>query len=136
VVGEVLRIDGKKRKVKNPFTGVLYLYDQLATALSFDYHLTGKTKMYDKDQTGNVLAWIHIGTSVYLGLQAIKKRDELLEYLEADSLNPKTHQDFLAGLNKLKGLGNVNSAPAYRRVLEIFINNPATDIRRDRLNQA
>jgi len=80
--------------------------------------------MYDKYQTGNVLAWIYIGTSLYFGVQATKKRDELLEYLEADSLNLKTHQDFLAGLNKLKGLGNADLAPVYRRVLEILINNP------------
>lgn len=73
---------------------------------------------------GDVLAWIYVGTSAYLGLQAIKKRDELLKYLEADSLNSKTHQDFLAGLNKLKGLGDADSAPAYRRVLEILINHP------------
>ena len=124
MVGEVLRIDGKKGKIRNPFTGVLHLYDQLATAVSFNYHLTGKTKMYDKYQTGNVLAWIYIGTSLYFGVQATKKRDELLEYLEADSLNLKTHQDFLAGLNKLKGLGNADLAPVYRRVLEILINNP------------
>jgi hypothetical protein len=80
--------------------------------------------MYNKNQKGDVFSWIYIGTSLYLGIQATKKRDELLEYLEADSLSPKRHQDFLTGLNKLKGLGNVDSEPVYRRVLEILINNP------------
>ncbi len=80
--------------------------------------------MFNNNQKEGVLAWIYIGTSVYFGLQAVKKRDELLGYLEADSLNPKIHQDFLAGLNKLTGLGNVELEPVYRRVLEILIDNP------------
>ena len=79
--------------------------------------------MYNKKQSENALAWIYIGTEVYFGLQAIKKRDKLLEYLEADPLNPKRHQEFLRGLSKLKRLGNVDSVPVYRRVLEILINN-------------
>lgn len=72
-----------------------------------------------------MLSWIYIGTSIYLGLQAVKKRDELLEYLEADPLNPKRHQEFLMGLNKLRGLGNADSAPVYSRILRILMDNPS-----------
>lgn len=82
--------------------------------------------------TGNALAWLYVGNAVYSGLQATKKRDELLEYLEADPLNPKRHQEFLIGLNKLKGLGHAEAPPVYRRVLEILMDNPdspqATDL--------
>lgn len=80
--------------------------------------------MYNKNQSGDALAWIYIGTSVYLESQAIKKRDELLKYLEAEPLNPERHQDFLNGLKKLKRLGSPNSGAVYNCVLEIFINNP------------
>jgi hypothetical protein len=75
---------------------------------------------------GDAFAWIYIVTSVYLEIRAIKKRDELLKYLEFDSLNPKVHQNFLARLNKLRGLskGNIELTPVYSRVLEILINNP------------
>jgi len=72
----------------------------------------------------DVVGWIYIGASVYFGAEACDKRDKLLEYLEADSLNPKIHKDFLTGLNKLKGLDNRKSALVYSRVLEILINNP------------
>ena len=83
------------------------------------------SKMYnDKKQSQDMFSWIYIGTSIYLGLQALKKRDELLEYLEADPLNPKRHQEFLMGLNKLRGLGNVDSVPVYDRVLKILMDNP------------
>lgn len=80
--------------------------------------------MYNKTQAGDALAWIYIGASVYLESQAIKKRDELLEYLEAEPLKPERHQDFLNGLRKLKSLGSLNSRAVYDCVLEIFINNP------------
>ena len=94
------------------------------SCLFLDCYLAGRCKVYNKKQAGDVFSWIYVGTAFYFGLQATKKRDELLEYLEADPLNPQRHQEFLSGLNKLKGLGNVDSAPVYSRALEILINNP------------
>jgi len=80
--------------------------------------------MQNKMTKGDALAWIYIGTSVYLAEQAIKRRDELLNYLKEEPLDIGRHQSFLMGLDRLKGLENGESKFVYDRVLEILIDNP------------
>ncbi len=92
--------------------------------MSLIHQLASKNEMQNKKPAEDVLSWVYIGTSIYLGFQALKKRDELLQHLESDPLNPQTHQKFLAGLNKIKGLGEVDTAPVYRKVLEILMAHP------------
>jgi hypothetical protein len=80
--------------------------------------------MNSKNPVANSLAWIYIGTVVYLDHQATNRLDELLRYLESDSLNPKVHKDFLVGLEKFNALSNIGLTPVYDRVLEILMSNP------------
>jgi len=83
--------------------------------------------MFSKDKSSqpNILDLALTGLAMYGGLKDFELCQKLIKVLDADPINPQSHQAFLEGIKKIRKPNPVDiTSSAYNKALEILLDNP------------